>query len=784
MTTPGTGGSGRAVAPGAPRAIARLGAVVGGALVIATLTWLWNQTQSLLPEEHARIDSALRELRSLDRTINQDVLQARYQLINSYDPVLRSYRRIQELEATIATPPLYLDDGSRKRLIAAVANYRAAVTAKQRLIEDFKYRTLNLKDLLAYLPGAGTGVARAAADSSEERLAADVNRALQQMLLYNLTSDDKYAPVINGEVDALEIAGRKAHSYLVKRRVRTLVLNIRTLLRVKPEVDQNLRRIFEQPVIAHEETVAGIYYAGYSAAERTAGRYRVLLYGLCIALIGLVAYGVRRLQRTARALAISKDELEERVVERTRELGVRNGQLHAVLDNVDQALFAVDLDGRISDERSAALERWFPGGAAGTHLWTLLESVSHDSAVWAEIGWEQLREGSLPMELALDQLPRKLSFRGHHYQVGYRPIIGASGLERVLVVISDVTEAVERARSEIDQREQLAIFQQLMGGRAEFFEFFEECERLAQSVLIDPPIDRPSLFRAVHTLKGNCSMRGFGSIVTVCHGLEEKLAQPAENLDAADRASLATVWSAFETRVRRLIGTIPQDRIELTRADLQSVREGIAAGKTGEELLHSLRRLELEPASHRLERMADDARSLAGRLNKADLVVTIEAEDIRFERKRWAPFWGAFVHMLRNAIDHGVETAEERLASGKPRAGHLALRARQSGGQVIIEISDDGRGIDWAAVRARVHELGREAKTETELLAALWQGGVSTKSSTTETSGRGAGLSACHDACSTMGGALSVISTPGQGTTFQFRIPADDSLAGAVRSAA
>jgi HPt (histidine-containing phosphotransfer) domain-containing protein/PAS domain-containing protein len=785
MLMRGNGESRRSGLPaGAPGVIARIGAVIAGALVIATLTWLWNKTQSVIPEEHARIDSALRELRSLDRTVNQDVLQARYQLIDSYEPVLRSYRRIQELETTVATPPRYLDDDSRKRLTIAMADYRGAVTAKQRLIEEFKYRTLNLKDLLAYLPGAGTGVAKAARASSEERLAADVNRALQQMLLYNLTSDDKYATVINSEIDALEIAGRKAPSYLVKRRVRTLVLNIRTLLRVKPEVDKNLRRIFEQPVTAHEETVAAIYYAGYSAAERTAGNYRVLLYALCIALIALVAYSVRRLQRTARALAISKEELEERVVERTRELGQRNGQLRAVLDNVDQALFAVDLDGRISDERSASLERWFPGTATGTHLWTLLEAVNRDVADWAAVAWEQLSEGALPLEVALDQLPRKLSFAGHHYKIGYRPITGAAGLERVLVVISNVTEAVELERSEIDQREQLAIFQQLMGGRAEFLEFFAECDRLARSVLAEPPIDRPSLLRAVHTLKGNCSMRGLGSIVSVCHALEEKLSQPAEELEAKDRTSLATAWAACETRVRRLTGTIAEDRVELTRADLTAVREGLVAGKSVEEILQILRRVEREPAAHRLERIADDARSLAQRLGKGDLVVTTEADDIRFERKRWAPFWAAFVHTIRNAVDHGVESGEERVANGKPRAGHLSLRARQNEDNVIIEISDDGRGIDWAAVGARARDLGREADTKADLLAALSRGGISTKASTTEFSGRGAGVSACYAACASLGGSVSVNSTPGRGTTFEFRIPADKTVSASIKSAA
>src|SRR5436309_2935720 len=84
-----------------PRWAVRTFAIAGVLLVVATMTWLWKMTRSVVPEEHARIDSALRELRSLDRVVNQDVLKARLQINDSYDPVRRSYRRIEQLERLI-----------------------------------------------------------------------------------------------------------------------------------------------------------------------------------------------------------------------------------------------------------------------------------------------------------------------------------------------------------------------------------------------------------------------------------------------------------------------------------------------------------------------------------------------------------------------------------------------------------------------------------------------------------------------------------------------------------
>ena len=484
-------------------------------------------------------------------------------------------------------------------------------------------------------------------------------------------------------------------------------------------------------------------------------------------------------RRTTIALAAAKERLEERVAERTQELDARNSKLRVVLDHVAQALFTVDLDGRISQERSAVFDQWFPDACAGTHLWTMLEPISADVAAWTSLAWEQLREGWLPQDLAIDQLPRKLSHHGRHYEIGYRPINRGAALEQVLVVISDVTEAVGLALSETDQREQLAVFQHLVNGRDEFFEFFDECQRLVNAALSDDEEDgatesvRATHVRALHTLKGICAIRGFGSIVSVCHALEKKLLQPGDRLDAADRAELAEVWAALAGRVRKLTGSISSERIELARADLQALHTAIEAGRSHTELLHLLQRVDHEPVAHRLARLGEGAQALARRLGKGDLEITIECEDLRFDRRRWVPFWAAFVHMLRNAVDHGIESQEERVAAGKSSAGRLALRAHQTTGDLVIEISDDGRGIDWEGVRDKAEALGLPTQTEADLVQALLGGGISTKLTATEISGRGAGVSACASACEALGGQISLESARGQGATFRFHFPAD-----------
>jgi chemotaxis protein histidine kinase CheA len=126
------------------------------------------------------------------------------------------------------------------------------------------------------------------------------------------------------------------------------------------------------------------------------------------------------------------------------------------------------------------------------------------------------------------------------------------------------------------------------------------------------------------------------------------------------------------------------------------------------------------------------------------------------------------VHVLRNCIDHGLETPEERLALGKAVPAKVSLSTRLDGDRFIVEMSDDGRGIDWQAVAEKAHALGHPASTPGELTEALFLDGLSTRAEASEHSGRGVGLGAVRQACERLGGRVEVQSQPGAGTTFRF----------------
>ena len=185
-----------------------------------------------------------------------------------------------------------------------------------------------------------------------------------------------------------------------------------------------------------------------------------------------------------------------------------------------------------------------------------------------------------------------------------------------------------------------------------------------------------------------------------------------------------------------------------------------------------LARLKLERAPVRLRRIGDQARSLAQRLGKTSLRIDVQAQgDVRFDRARWASFWAAFIHPLRNAIDHGIESAEERRAAGKTSAASLSIVVRGDAQYVTIELTDDGRGIDFEKVRERAKARGLPHANEEQLLDALFADGITTADHATELSGRGVGMGALRAAATALGGTVSLQSKPGQGTTLRVRVP-------------
>ncbi len=133
------------------------------------------------------------------------------------------------------------------------------------------------------------------------------------------------------------------------------------------------------------------------------------------------------------------------------------------------------------------------------------------------------------------------------------------------------------------------------------------------------------------------------------------------------------------------------------------------------------------------------------------------------------------MHMIRNALDHGVETVEQRIAAGKPATAKVELRAAHQGGHILIEISDDGRGINREAILRKAAERGLvqpgAKPSDSDVFGLMFEPGFSTAESVTDISGRGVGMDVVKKQIQKLRGVIETQSTQGKGTTFRLKLP-------------
>jgi len=196
--------------------------------------------------------------------------------------------------------------------------------------------------------------------------------------------------------------------------------------------------------------------------------------------------------------------------------------------------------------------------------------------------------------------------------------------------------------------------------------------------------------------------------------------------------------------------------------------------KISRDLQNVAMRMRMVPVRGAFQKMARLVRDLARKTGK-DIVLEQSGEDTEMDRSMVERIEDPLVHLVRNAVDHGIEAAAERAASGKPARAVIELSAYHEGGSIVVELSDDGRGLarDKILTRAREKGLVEDGKdlTDAEVNALVFLPGLSTAAQVTEISGRGVGMDVVKRNIEGMRGRVSVVSKPGQGTTFRMVLP-------------
>jgi two-component system chemotaxis sensor kinase CheA len=199
-------------------------------------------------------------------------------------------------------------------------------------------------------------------------------------------------------------------------------------------------------------------------------------------------------------------------------------------------------------------------------------------------------------------------------------------------------------------------------------------------------------------------------------------------------------------------------------------------GKLIAELQKSVLKMRMVTIDHVFRRFARPMRELAAQRGK-EVELQISGGETELDRALVDILHEPLLHLLRNAVDHGLETMEERRRAGKPEAGRITMRAYHEGNQVVVEVSDDGRGIDPSTVKRKAIEVGAltqqdaDRMPDEDAVELIFVQGLSTAKELTQVSGRGVGAAAVKAAIEQLRGTVAVRSEVGSGTCFTLRMP-------------
>lgn len=319
----------------------------------------------------------------------------------------------------------------------------------------------------------------------------------------------------------------------------------------------------------------------------------------------------------------------------------------------------------------------------------------------------------------------------------------------------DVVDAVNRTMDSLDRRkEESWSLEQIV----EFSKISEQLRALLKSA---PASTRPKVadIPASETQRQPAERRSEIKVAYI--EMLEALVSDFSVYSHSVTAQMHKMRSTMKPRARLWLEGMSSDLARFSRAFSQS-----------------LRRLHLVPVSTVFERFPRMVRDMAKREGKK-VRLSVVGADTELEGDQVEKLAEPITHLLRNAVDHGVESLEERRNAGKNEQASVTLRASAVKGLVTIEVSDDGRGIDFDAIRKKAVDLnlysGEKAQEipAEELVNLIFLTGLSTKSMADTISGRGVGMDIVRQSMEELDGRVEVASQPGKGTTFSLSIPLD-----------
>ena len=485
--------------------------------------------------------------------------------------------------------------------------------------------------------------------------------------------------------------------------------------------------------------------------------------------------------------------MEQKVAERTSDLKQKTDDVENMLKNLRQGIFTVTISQTIHHEYSAYLEKILETeDIAGRSIMdVLLEGTTLGSdmidRVFVALS-NMLGKPSINFVMNSHLLPtefEKIMESGTKIlETEWNAISDDTGMTRqIMVTLRDVTELRQLQAEMGAQKRQLEIVGEILAVPIDDFQnflsstgaFLERNEHLIKTTETRDQEVIGELFRNMHTIKGNARTYGFSFLVDVIHDSEtiyKILREESEReWDSASLLeSLGTVVIAvqeyaqvFESKLSGLADLQPVgDTIDPEFVpDMFAMGEALRAGKLEvtaflQQFEKRLKSVEGKALLDVLSTTISGVQALAEELEKPVPLITISQPSLRVPEDMTALLQNVFVHVFRNSVDHGLESADERRAAGKEVEGQITLEAEQESDKFIFHVYDDGRGLNLARLKEKAEQEGGAAGSDQELAELIFASGMSTAQEVTDISGRGVGMDAIRKFLEERGGSADI----------------------------
>ena len=515
--------------------------------------------------------------------------------------------------------------------------------------------------------------------------------------------------------------------------------------------------------------------------------------------------------------------LEEKVRERTAALQQKNRDIASMMANMHQGLFTITANATIHEEYSAFLGSIFETNQIAHRKFSdfmfnqarlSADEIDQcitavDTIVGEDVMMFDFNSHCLPavMTIVFEQGRQKI------LEMDWNPILSDSGqVDKLMVAVRDITELKALEAEANRQREELEIIGEILGVEADKFRDFlsissnllDQCRSLIEQTPHKDPQVIASLFRNMHTVKGNARTYGLKQITEKVHGVEqtyddlrrnEQMAWEPEQL-LRELEEVREIVELYGSVFGEKLGgntetgpgmTIDRERIdslleEIRTIDTQSVPSQVQ--RFMRNTYSTLVQVEAQPVSTLIGDVVGSVKSLAGDLGKPEPRIIIDDGDAFIKRDMHSTLNNIFVHLFRNAIDHGIESPQERRKKNKPEAGRIVVKVAGDEQRLTMEVRDDGRGmaitrIFEKAIEKKIYPPGAPRPPAQEIANLIFAPGFSTAERVSSISGRGVGMDAVRDFLRSRGGNIEVVLDPGdenaafRGFVTRISLPAD-----------